>query len=99
MYVPNIKVGRYVADFAVKKLMAMDSTSVRDGNHYINPKTEYRRCKGIYPQTVCVTTDGYLEQVHTFALILKEDSSWSGMICLMPTKNPERTPWKPERGM
>ena len=35
MYVPNIKAGRYAADSIVKRLIAMDSNSMRDGNHYI----------------------------------------------------------------
>ena len=33
IYVPNIKVGRYGAEFSVKKLDAIDRTSIIEGNH------------------------------------------------------------------
>lgn len=35
IYVPNIKVGRYAAELSVKKLEAIDRTSVIEGNHCI----------------------------------------------------------------
>ena len=41
----------------------------------------------------------YCKKVHTLAFTFNKGSSWSGMICLMPTKKPERTPWNPERGI
>lgn len=33
IYVPNIKVGRYAAEFCVKKLEAIDKISTIEGNH------------------------------------------------------------------
>jgi hypothetical protein len=37
--VPNIKVGRYAADSAVKKLIAIAIKSIRDGNHCMTFET------------------------------------------------------------
>lgn len=39
MYVPNIRVGRIVADTDVKKHMAIESNTERDGNHWVQLKT------------------------------------------------------------
>lgn len=49
MYVPNIKAGRYAADSVVKKLIAMDSNSIRDGNHYMASEMVEEGASEIYP--------------------------------------------------